>query len=215
MDHALIHMPATPELPARDLLLIRPPTNTRVVIDIDPVQPIDLGPWRHAAEPADLASAPPETRRILLAIIDDERRRAELTLQYAPALLRIIAEAPRPGAADHARDPLIIALRTVTFHRRRDLEPILRNVERSSHVDPSISRAVREALRAGGHTPIPGLGATTPVVPRPAWPVGAAAASPTTAQRVERAPRITAGTTVDDLKSLLGDPDARVDLRGV
>lgn len=204
-------LPAAGADPARDLFVVRTRWARWRVLDLQALAPIPLAPWDHATDLEKLPAAPAETRRLVEAIVAEERRRATAVFRGAGALLA--RRRADDGSHQSRMDYLSVhaAARVAILHKCADLEPELRALERTPAIAGTwLNHAVRQTLRAGGHVPAPGFGVELP-------PPGGTVPSPRrwldrgvvpVQQRVANASSVTSGLTTEQLVDLMGFPDS-------
>jgi hypothetical protein len=192
--------------------VVRPFWNKRLAINARTGEHVELGAYRAATSNADLAGAPDDVRRIMLAAIAEEARRSLAALAAAPDSLRNDKEYT-------AFQELSCALHSVGFLKLATAEDHLRRLE--AGLDESLDHGhdlhamVRQSLRALGKTPAPGFGvALYPYVNHEYYRAPDREHPYTThvalEARAANAKKIVVGMGIKELTDLIGCPDAEV-----
>lgn len=210
-DWFFAETPADGKSPAATLFVVRPYWGHRIVVNCADATLIDLGAHHSAISPSELKDASPIIKRQLSAILELESARAIATIKSGK-------QAFKSPEDYRARWDLATALHTAAFRKLTEAEPDIRTLESwlaTQQETGSIQQQIRQALRAMGKTPLPGCGVQlyaynkvqygyTPDQTRPYL----SAVPPDT--RVQNAPNIAKGMTIQQVCDLIGCPDAEL-----
>lgn len=212
-DWFFLTLPAQGKSAAALYFVVRPCWNHRLIIDASTGKHVDLGTLHDVASPAALGGAKDEIKRLLIASMEEETRRAVGVLNAAP-------ESLKDDKDYKVYWELTTALHTAGFLKLTQCEARLTLIDKylGEHASDTGSRLrakVRETLRAIGKTPLAGCGVPLyPLVDKGLYrtqdtehPFNAVVSLK---DRLANADKIAAGMTAKEFTDLIGCPDAEL-----